>query len=163
MEYNNNLYQSNLLRLLTQTDYNTLNGSISSVSSSLTTQINNAKPNYRKITRSYTSGYEGVIYTKPSNVNLVIAWATAQTDRSNRIVIYLGNDDYVPIYSKDYNSQGQSGIGMMTANILGAIRGSAGHNSYVSVRETTYNMIYVTVILDSGTQASTDISILEFT
>ena len=40
MYQNNNLYQSNLLRLLTQTDYNTLNSSISSLQSTVNS-INN--------------------------------------------------------------------------------------------------------------------------
>lgn len=166
--FNNNTYQPNLLRLLTQTDYSTLNSSINSVRSSLTTQINNAKPIYTKITRSYTSSYENTIYTMPSNVKTVIAWGSSDVTDDNYINVKFGSDDGnngVIITNKDYRDTRSSyGIGIMVDGIAVSINGDAGSSSWSSFGRNIYtNNIYVNVVLDSGARASIDVSILAFT
>lgn len=167
--YNNNTYQPNLLRLLTQTDYNTLNSSIDDVNSNLTTQINAMKIVYTKITREIRQqNLTSVIYTMPSSARLVIAWAYADINDNSVVSITLGGNDTtggVLIASKgQYDTSKGYGMGMMGNSVAISIVKDNGNSLNTYIDSINGNSIYVhTTIRGSGVTASIDVSILTFT
>ena len=135
--YNNNLYQSNLLKLLTQSDYNTLNSSISSLQSTVNNVQNNS---YSDSNKPYVTGYYLGNDEKSRTISLGF-----QPDcvliLSNGVSVLNGANTYGGLALKNRSAAyaGNTAISIITNGFM--IRNNTAKYVYVNSNSAYYHYI----------------------